>query len=248
MLKYPNNNVDVGYWSGDKLIRLIVPFGVEFTFDGIEDILDKQVELKSWFDREYLLFDTLNPQNLFLNRIFSNKANNFIKTDPHVDKVLQMKKAFNEEFIRAFERFSRLNSSPDEFIQMYKKSRSVVVENQTPSLLEMFKHYHRYAVFKQNMQQILNLNFNGIESSNRTAFSHPGLLETTSLEFMSACNEKNLEKAKSLKSFVNIDVCDNKGYTSLVLAVVCIMLTSIIVSYDHGLVGNLIANFSKDEM
>jgi hypothetical protein len=47
-----------------------------------------------------------------------------------------------------------------------------------------------------------------------------GFVETASIEFIRACNEMNFEKIKQLKTSIDIDVCDNKGYTALIVSVV----------------------------
>lgn len=49
--------------------------------------------------------------------------------------------------------------------------------------------------------------------------SSPGALETSSLEFLNACYEPNFSKVESLRNLVNIDVCDSRGYSGLILAV-----------------------------
>jgi hypothetical protein len=40
------------------------------------------------------------------------------------------------------------------------------------------------------------------------------------VQFLNACNERNLDKVKMLRPFVDIDVCDNEGYSPLIIAVV----------------------------
>ena len=101
ILRYPNDTEDVGYWNGDKLVRLLTSQRSKFNFEDLEPI-STRVELCSWYDRENLLFDTLNPQNLFLNRLKSSKSNQFIKDDPYMDKVLKNKTVFYDEFIKLF--------------------------------------------------------------------------------------------------------------------------------------------------
>lgn len=49
--------------------------------------------------------------------------------------------------------------------------------------------------------------------------SSPGVLETSSMEFLNACYEGNFEKVSLLRNMVNVDVCDNRGYSGLILAV-----------------------------
>jgi hypothetical protein len=79
ILKYPDNSEDIGFWNGDKLVRLLVSIqNVDFKFDDFEPI-NKNIELKSWYSRDLLLHDTLNPPNIFVNKHINAKENNFIK-------------------------------------------------------------------------------------------------------------------------------------------------------------------------
>ena len=48
----------------------------------------------------------------------------------------------------------------------------------------------------------------------------PGRQEQASVEFLQAALNNDIEKIKSLKHYVNIDVCDNKGLNALIIAVV----------------------------
>ena len=54
----------------------------------------------------------------------------------------------------------------------------------------------------------------------REKFGLQGLIETYSKEMLEACIEKQYEKVKALKNFVHIDVCDNHGYSPLIIAIV----------------------------
>jgi len=158
-LKYPNNKEDVGFWIGDKLIRLIVSINVNFAFKDLDEI-DKKFELKSWYDREILLEETLNPQNMFLNKLSKVKDNAFIRNDPYIEKLLEKNIAFYDKYLNSFQAL-------------------------------------------------------------RDSFSLPGIVETCSIELLNACNQENLDKVKELKNHVNIDVCDNRGYNSFIISVVC---------------------------
>lgn len=56
--------------------------------------------------------------------------------------------------------------------------------------------------------------------ADREKFGLPGLNETYSKEMLEACIEKQYEKVKALKNFVNMDVCDNRGYSPIIIAIV----------------------------
>lgn len=160
MLKYADNTADVGYWYGDKLIRLLVSLNMNFNFTEM-DPLDKTVEIKSWFDREHLLSDTISPQNMFVNRIFSSKSSGFIRTDPFVDKILEERKNVYAEYVRAFEKYCNLlKSNPKEF----NSNKLVQVDNITPLLVEIFKHFKKFTFFNRNLSKLLNIDLNAFET------------------------------------------------------------------------------------
>ena len=96
----------------------------------------------------------------------------------------------------------------------------------TPSLLEIFKHFNSFSHFEENLSAALvGFELNGFKKSNRKFYSSSiGRLETSSIEFLNACNERNIEKLKQLKNLVDIDVCDNRGYSPLIISVVIILL------------------------
>ena len=155
ILKYPDNSEDIGFWNGDKLVRILSAVNVVFKFEDVEPI-DKKVELKSWYSRDSLLHDTLNPQNIFNKRHKNSKENNFIKDDPYVDKVLRTKTIFYDEFIKSFEKFLKLETNDDYKIDFkYKQDRKIDVLNITPSLLEIFKHFNRFSDFEENLSKSL---------------------------------------------------------------------------------------------
>ncbi len=208
---------------------------VNFTVQDCSDTIDNQVELCSWFDRENLLYDTLNPQNIFLNRLHSSsKSKQFIKNDPYVDKVLEQKIHIYTEYLKAFEKFLKVNvhtpkksesdqqheQNLNDQSERYKQNYLIKLENITPSLMELFKYFKRFQIFHSNLKQNLNFDIDGFEKCDREKFASPGLLETSSIELLNACNERNLNKVKSLKNYVNFDVCDNRGYSPLIISVV----------------------------
>ena len=113
--------------------------------------------MKSWYSRDNLLHDTLNPQNIFIKKHKNTKENNFIKDDPYVDKVLKNKIIFYDEFIKSFEKHLKMNSENDERINdKYKKNTYIEVFNITPSLMEIFKHFYSFSHFEENLTNALN--------------------------------------------------------------------------------------------
>jgi hypothetical protein len=167
VLRYATGEEDVGYWSGDKLIRLLVPVEATFVYNDLDPV-EKTIEIKAWYDRENLLRETLNPQNLFLNTIVNSRALNFIKNDPYMDKVLEQKKLIHEHYINVLEKWlseSILDLEPitfDEFL----KEKSVDVENLTPCLTEIFKHFRQFSCFNKNFSSILNVDLSAFENCN----------------------------------------------------------------------------------
>lgn len=162
ILRYPNETEDVGYWNGDKLVRLLISQKSKFSFNDLDPI-DKEITLVSWYDRENLLFDTLNPQNLFLNRLKSSRTNQFIKDDPYIEKVLKNKTIFYDEFIKLFHSFMKIERT-EELDDEFRKKLKFKVENMTPYLLDIFKHYQRFAYFYQNMKNVIDFNIEGFQN------------------------------------------------------------------------------------
>ena len=138
-------------------MRLLASSNINFTFTQIEPI-DKKVTLNSWYDRENLLFDTLNPQNIFLNRLQSSKTNQFITSDPYMEKILEQKVVFYDQFLKAFEKFMEANNGNE-----YRQTEIIEVENITPNLLEIFKHFSRFKMFNKSLYSILNFDVRGFE-------------------------------------------------------------------------------------
>ncbi len=215
-LKYQNNREDVGFWAGDKLIRLIVSINVNFTFKDLDEI-DKKIELKSWYDRESLLEETLNPQNMFLKKLNKVRDNAFIKNDPYIDKLLEKNITFYDQYLYSFEALIKIEN---ENIDYFKKNQVIQVENITPTLLEILKYYRRFKIYHNSLRRSMNFDMINFEKEKRDSFSSPGILETCSIELLNACNQENLDKIKELKNHVNLDVCDNRGYNSFIISVV----------------------------
>ena len=165
MLKYPNNEEDVGFWSGDKLIRLLVPVEASFVYNELDQI-EKTVEIKSWYDRENLLHDTLRPQNVFLNNVISSKSLSFIRNDPYMEKVLEQKKLLHEHYVNALEDVLRSKENSEEFDEMmiqFLKDRVLDVPNLTPHLIEIFKHFYSLACFNARFSRVLNIQLTAFE-------------------------------------------------------------------------------------
>ena len=136
-----------------------MPFNFSINLPDLDPI-NKNVELTSWYDRENLLFDTLHPQNLFLNRIKSSKSIKFIKDDPHVQTVIQSKIVFYNEFIQLFCNYLKMESDESKF----KAKRTIYVHNLTPNLLEIFKNFHRYSPFNSYVQAHFGFNIKEFEN------------------------------------------------------------------------------------
>ena len=230
---------DVGYWMGDQIVRLLVPVsGVDFKFfaDAAESgRLKKHVELRSPYDRESLLDDTLNPQNIFMRRVRSSKENHFIKNDPYVEKLLKKNFRLHDEYFEALWRYAlgaavaavgnidaKTKLLVEEKRQQFRGTRVVHVDNTTPALLELFKHTRRNDTFAGQLSVALNFDLANFERGKRDAFAPPGVLETCALDMLNACAENNLDKMSALKHLVSLDVCDNRGYSPLIIAVVSV--------------------------
>lgn len=100
-----------------------------------------------------------------------------------------------------------------------KISQMVSVTNLSPGLLSMFKHEYKHKVFLNFAQKEFNFTQEEFVSKHE-----PGLIESSSMEFLKAAYNGELEKVKLLKNYVNIDVCDSKGYTALMLASVSLSI------------------------
>ncbi|CAF0708033.1 unnamed protein product [Brachionus calyciflorus] len=230
ILKYPNNTQDVGFWNGDTLVRILTPVDINFTANDLEPV-DKKIDLKSWFSRENLLYDTLNPQNLFSNKIFSTQSNKFIRNDPYIDKVIQQRTLFYEQYLKEFEKYLQLKN----FNQLeYRKDKQVIIPNITDNLKNIFIFQKRFDFYDKTCVNVLDFSVKDFESMNREKFGSPGLIETYSIELLNACIQKNWEGVKVLKNLVNFDVCDNRGYSPIIIAI--LKCDSVLINYllDNG--------------
>ena len=161
ILKYPNNTQDVGFWTDDKLIRLLVPIDITFSANDLDPV-DKKIDLKSWFSRDNLLFDTLNPQNLFSNKVISTQSNKFIKNDPYIDKVIQQRTLFYEQYLKEFEKYLQIK----DFNKLeYRKDKQVDVPNITELLKNIFIYQKRFDFYDKICVNVLNFSVKDFETS-----------------------------------------------------------------------------------
>ena len=94
-----------------------------------------------------------------------------ISDDPYVDKVLQNKTLFFDEFIRSFENYLKINtddsssSSKNEINEKYKQNKTFQVFNISPTLLDIFKHFYSFVHFEQNLSIALTgFNLKGFQN------------------------------------------------------------------------------------
>ena len=75
-----------------------------------------------------------------------------------MEKVLQNKTIFYDEFIRSFERYLKINNnnSDTEINEKYKQNKTIQVLNISPSLLDIFKHFKSFAHFEENLSIALS--------------------------------------------------------------------------------------------
>ena len=167
-MKYSNCEEDVGYWHGDKLSRLLIKSEATFSYNDL-DPLDKNVEIKGWYEREFLLEETLNPQNLFLNTIIMSKSIEFIRKDPYIEKTLEQKKLIHEHYLNALETLLKQQSNENFFssqetimssLNEFVKTKNVEIENMTPVLKEMLLHFKRFSCLNDDLSKILNIDLN----------------------------------------------------------------------------------------
>lgn len=145
------NEADIGFWYGDKLVRLLVAHKVTFEFDEIIQPPDKTVELPSWKQVD-IIFDE-NIQNEFVGHIVSRTCRN---DDPYMDKVLKEKQILHKEFLRSLE------SMVAEELE-YSQSIRVEIPNLTRVLKEIFTHFRKYEIFDMYISTHLKFRLNGFE-------------------------------------------------------------------------------------
>ena len=79
-----------------------------------------------------------------------------------MEKILEQKVVFYDQFLRAFEKFMEMNGGSNK-INEYRQSEIIEVENITPNLLEIFKHFNRFKMFNKNLKSTLNFDVRGFE-------------------------------------------------------------------------------------
>jgi hypothetical protein len=142
-----NKSEDVGYWIADKLVRLLVKFDIDFQQPATEPI-DRLVTIPSWYDREFLLDETLNPQNLFTKKLYPEKSMHFLRFNPNVDKVLQDK-------IELVDNFLKICADPDTDFSIFRESKTIAVPNASPKFVEIFKWKERFSYFQAFSNNVL---------------------------------------------------------------------------------------------
>jgi hypothetical protein len=201
-----------GFWCGDKLVRILSILQIDYEMPDIDPI-DRTVNLNSWYDRETLLYETLNPQNIFCNKYSNEKLNRFMREDPYLEEILFDKKEMVDKYLKICSADVNIDH------KIYHISKFIEVLNTTRNLIEIFKHTEKYSSFGSIVKEKYGLDLSIFEG-NHLNRKDPGSLETASVDFLQACIDQNLEKMKSLKSLVNINVCDNEGLNALLIAVV----------------------------
>lgn len=174
ILKYADTNEeDVGYWYGDKLIRLLTALNVNFEFADIEQP-DKHVEINSWNDPDIMFINESDSQNIFLGRIVATAGKKSLreanKNDPYIDKVLKERDNLHNQFFKSLESMlsessrSRLvPSSQSKIDYLSMGSKIVQVKNLTKLLKEIFKHFKKYDIFNQKVSKHLNIDLDGFD-------------------------------------------------------------------------------------
>ena len=75
-----------------------------------------------------------------------------------MEKILEQKVVFYDQFLKAFEKFMEANNGNE-----YRQTEIIEVENITPNLLEIFKHFSRFKMFNKSLYSILNFDVRGFE-------------------------------------------------------------------------------------
>lgn len=161
VLKYAETNeADVGFWHGDRLVRLLAALDVTLELAGEPpETPDKRVELSSWNDPELIFADA--ETSLFVGRqTKSIREQN--RNDPYIDKVLEERERLHVEYVRELEAFAG-NSGKS---VAYPVSRVVEIKNLTKLLKDIFKHFKKYDVFNKHLSRQLNIDLNAFEICN----------------------------------------------------------------------------------
>lgn len=170
VLKYSETNEeDIGYWYGDKLIRLLCSSNV--TFELSSDIeqpseSEKHVEIRSWNDPDMMFVNEseLNNNNMFVeSRVMTSRPirESTKKSDPYIDKVLKERENLHSEYLRAVE--AMIGREKNIKIEE-ANSRKVEIQNLTKVLKEIFKHFKQYDIFNRHISKKLNIDLSVFES------------------------------------------------------------------------------------
>lgn len=173
ILRYADTNEeDVGYWYGDKLIRLLTALNVNFEFADIEQP-DKHVEINSWNDPDIMFINESDSQNIFLGRIVATAGKKSLreasKNDPYIDKVLKERDNLHNQFFKSLESMlsessrPRLVPSSQSKADLSMGSKVVEVKNLTKLLKEIFKHFRKYDIFNQKVAKRLNIDLDAFD-------------------------------------------------------------------------------------
>ena len=177
VLKYSETNEeDIGYWYGDKLIRLLSSANV--TFELSSDIeqpseSEKHVEIRSWNDPDLMFVNEseLNNNNMFVeSRVMTSRPirESAKKSDPYIDKVLKERENLHSEYLRAVE---AMIGREKNIIKIEEaNSRKVEIQNLTKVLKEIFKHFKQYDIFNRHISKKLNIDLSVFESCKSREF------------------------------------------------------------------------------
>ena len=157
ILTYKNKKTqDIGFWCGDKLVRILTTQEINYETPDIEEI-DRIVHVNSWYDRETLLYEILNPQNMFSNKHYNEQLNTFMREDPYIEEILLDKREMVDEFLRI--------CAPCEIdLNLFHISKFIQVPNTTRNLIEIFKHLEKYTNFKTIAKKKYGLDLEIFES------------------------------------------------------------------------------------
>ena len=120
------------------------------------DPIDRIVHVNSWYDRETLLYDILNPQNMFCDKYYNEQLNRFMREDPYIEDILLGKREMVDEFLRI--------CAADCDLKIFQMSKFIEVPNITRNLIEIFKHTEKYNSFKTIAKKKYNLDLSIFES------------------------------------------------------------------------------------
>ncbi len=139
------------------MIRLLCKLAINYETKDIDQI-DRKIFLNSWYDRETLFDEILNPQNIFCNKDQNKELNRFIREDPYLENILFEKKKIIDEYLRICNEYNM-------DIKIFETNKIIEVPNTTPNLIEMFKHHEKYFPFKILLKEKYNFDLTIFESN-----------------------------------------------------------------------------------